>query len=77
MVRSTRRRRAVLALLASVTALVLSSAPAGALGGSTLLWQFGPPSPYKREAVVASSVIFDSTIYFGWAYDLPYLYALY
>ena len=48
-----------------------------AFRGSTLLWQFGPPSPYKREAVVASSVIFDSTIYFGWAYDLPYLYALY
>lgn len=39
MVRSSRRRRAVLALLASVAALVLSTAPAGALGGSTLLWR--------------------------------------
>ncbi|MGZ4783430.1 MAG: hypothetical protein ACXVYL_16210, partial [Oryzihumus sp.] len=38
MVPSPRPLRAVLALLATAAALVLPTAPAGALGGSTLSW---------------------------------------
>jgi outer membrane protein assembly factor BamB len=43
---------------------------------TTLLWQFGSGYPDNGRTMAASPVVANGSVYFGWAYGPPYLYAL-
>ena len=43
---------------------------------TNLLWQFGANYPDNGVKMVASPAIFNWSIYFAWAYGLPYFYCL-